>query len=282
MTQAMKRITLTAPRATGQRFIAATSEPIEMASIAAILRQAGYTKVPTRKAPTVAVRLMALFDRQAKGMLPLLGKKALLFVPGTNLVELEAVLKDIGFTTHRLPFGDIDNLYARIGDAAPHFCFAGHSDVVPVGDLSSWTIGPFAAELSSGYLFGRAIEKMFGGMIESAHMLEFLGLGMLGCMRRAFMLLAKHRGIDHDLGTIPPEDPATYAMIRKADTLGTFQIESRAQMSMLPRLKPKNYYDLVIEVSIVRPGPISGGMVLRMTTVPCLRRRVTMVSMSAT
>ncbi len=66
---------LTAPRATGQRFIAATSEPIEMASVAAILKRAGYTKVPTRKAPTVAVRLMALFDRQAKGMLPLLGKK---------------------------------------------------------------------------------------------------------------------------------------------------------------------------------------------------------------
>ena len=67
---------------------------------------------------------------------------------------------------------------------------------------------------------------------------------------------------------VPPEDPAVYAMIQKADTIGVFQIESRAQMSMLPRLRPENYYDLVIEVAIVRPGPIQGGMVH-----PYLRRR---------
>jgi error-prone DNA polymerase len=71
-----------------------------------------------------------------------------------------------------------------------------------------------------------------------------------------------------DLATIPAEDPATYAMIRKADTVGTFQIESRAQMAMLPRLKPKTFYDLVIEVAIVRPGPIQGDMVH-----PYIRRR---------
>ncbi|HEY8289972.1 MAG TPA: error-prone DNA polymerase [Acetobacteraceae bacterium] len=97
---------------------------------------------------------------------------------------------------------------------------------------------------------------------------DVLGLGMLGCMRRAFDLLAKHRGVGLGLATIPPEDPATYAMIRKADTLGTFQIESRAQMSMLPRLKPRTFYDLVIQVAIVRPGPIQGDMVH-----PYLRRR---------
>ena len=91
---------------------------------------------------------------------------------------------------------------------------------------------------------------------------------MLGCMRRAFDLLAEHKGQRLDLATIPPEDPATYAMIRKADTLGTFQIESRAQMSMLPRLKPRTFYDLVIQVAIVRPGPIQGDMVH-----PYLRRR---------
>src|SRR5437762_6034640 len=67
---------------------------------------------------------------------------------------------------------------------------------------------------------------------------------------------------------VPPEDPAVYAMIQKADTVGVFQIESRAQMSMLPRLRPENFYDLVIEVAIVRPGPIQGGMVH-----PYLRRR---------
>ncbi|MBV9250813.1 MAG: error-prone DNA polymerase, partial [Acetobacteraceae bacterium] len=97
---------------------------------------------------------------------------------------------------------------------------------------------------------------------------DVLGLGMLGCMRRAFDLLANHRGQRHDLATIPAEDPATYAMISKADTLGTFQIESRAQMSMLPRLKPKTFYDIVIQVAIVRPGPIQGDMVH-----PYLRRR---------
>ena len=97
---------------------------------------------------------------------------------------------------------------------------------------------------------------------------DVLGLGMLGCMRRAFDLLRKHKATDLDLATIPPEDPATYAMIRKADTIGTFQIESRAQMSMLPRLKPKTFYDIVIQVAIVRPGPIQGDMVH-----PYLRRR---------
>jgi error-prone DNA polymerase len=97
---------------------------------------------------------------------------------------------------------------------------------------------------------------------------DVLGLGMLGCLRRGFDLLEEHRGIRLDIATIPPEDPATYAMIRKADTLGTFQIESRAQMSMLPRMKPTTFYDLVIEVAIVRPGPIQGDMVH-----PYLRRR---------
>ena len=97
---------------------------------------------------------------------------------------------------------------------------------------------------------------------------DVLGLGMLGCMRRAFDLIEENKGIRHDLSTIPAEDPATYAMIRKADTVGVFQIESRAQMAMLPRIKPKTFYDLVIEVAIVRPGPIQGDMVH-----PYLRRR---------
>jgi error-prone DNA polymerase len=87
---------------------------------------------------------------------------------------------------------------------------------------------------------------------------DVLGLGMLGCMRRAFDLLESSKATHLDLVTIPAEDSATYAMIRKADTMGVFQIESRAQMAMLPRLKPKTFYDLVIEVAIVRPGPIQG------------------------
>ena len=97
---------------------------------------------------------------------------------------------------------------------------------------------------------------------------DCLALGMLSCMKRGFDLLRDHKGITLDLATIPAEDPRTYAMIRKADTLGTFQIESRAQMAMLPRIKPRTFYDLVIEVAIVRPGPIQGDMVH-----PYLRRR---------
>jgi error-prone DNA polymerase len=97
---------------------------------------------------------------------------------------------------------------------------------------------------------------------------DVLALGMLTCMKKAFDFLAEHKGISLDLATIPAEDPRTYAMIRKADTLGTFQIESRAQTSMLPRIKPRTFYDLVVEVAIVRPGPIQGDMVH-----PYLRRR---------
>ncbi|MCV3739504.1 error-prone DNA polymerase [Rhizobium sp. TRM96647] len=97
---------------------------------------------------------------------------------------------------------------------------------------------------------------------------DVLAIGMLTCMAKSFALLRQHKDVDLDLAAIPHEDPATYAMIRKADTLGTFQVESRAQMAMLPRLKPRTFYDLVIQVAIVRPGPIQGDMVH-----PYLRRR---------
>ncbi|MGG6898055.1 error-prone DNA polymerase [Rhizobium sp. BR 315] len=97
---------------------------------------------------------------------------------------------------------------------------------------------------------------------------DVLALGMLTCMSKAFRLIEEHKGRPIDLANIEQEDQATYAMIRKADTLGTFQIESRAQMAMLPRMKPRTFYDLVIQVAIVRPGPIQGDMVH-----PYLRRR---------
>jgi len=98
--------------------------------------------------------------------------------------------------------------------------------------------------------------------------IDVLGLGMLSALEKCFTLLREHKGLNWDLYHIPEDDLSTYAMIQKADTVGTFQIESRAQMSLLPRLKPKNFYDLVIEVAIVRPGPIQGGMVH-----PFIRRR---------
>ncbi|WP_347301991.1 error-prone DNA polymerase [Croceibacterium sp. TMG7-5b_MA50] len=108
--------------------------------------------------------------------------------------------------------------------------------------------------------------------IEEAGMMkvDILGLGMLGCMRRAFDLLERHKGLhltlDHP--ALQTDDTATFAMIQRADTLGVFQIESRAQMAMLPRMLPEEFYDIAIQVAIVRPGPIQGDMVH-----PYLKRR---------
>ena len=97
---------------------------------------------------------------------------------------------------------------------------------------------------------------------------DLLGLGALNVVHRTFDLIRDHHGENLDMASLPEGDEPTYEMIGRADTVGVFQIESRAQMSMLPRLRPRTYYDLVIEVSIVRPGPITGGMVH-----PYLRRR---------
>jgi error-prone DNA polymerase len=98
--------------------------------------------------------------------------------------------------------------------------------------------------------------------------IDVLALGMLTCIRKAFTLAKQHYGLDLTLANIPQDDPAVYEMVSHADTIGVFQIESRAQQAMLPRLRPKCFYDLVIEVAIVRPGPIQGDMVH-----PYLRRR---------
>ena len=97
---------------------------------------------------------------------------------------------------------------------------------------------------------------------------DVLALGMLSCMRKAFTLLQRHYGLDYTLASVPAEDPKVYDMLCRGDSLGVFQVESRAQMAMLPRLRPRSFYDLVIEVAIVRPGPIQGDMVH-----PYLRRR---------
>ncbi|MGF1562642.1 MAG: error-prone DNA polymerase [Geminicoccaceae bacterium] len=102
------------------------------------------------------------------------------------------------------------------------------------------------------------------GMIK----VDVLALGMLTAVRKAFELLRNHYKISLDLASIPPEDPIVYAMLCRADSMGVFQVESRAQMAFLPRMKPRTFYDLVIEVAIVRPGPIQGDMVH-----PYIRRR---------
>ncbi|MEL6694571.1 MAG: error-prone DNA polymerase, partial [Pseudomonadota bacterium] len=95
-----------------------------------------------------------------------------------------------------------------------------------------------------------------------------LALGMLTCIRKGFALLEQHHGIDYTLATLPAEDPKVYDMLCEADSVGVFQVESRAQMNFLPRMRPRTFYDLVIEVAIIRPGPIQGDMVH-----PYIRRR---------
>jgi len=97
---------------------------------------------------------------------------------------------------------------------------------------------------------------------------DLLALGMLSALRRTFGLIQHHHGVSLSMADIPAEDPATYAMLRRADTVGVFQVESRAQMAMLPRMRPACFYDLVVQTAIIRPGPIQGGMVH-----PYLRRR---------
>ena len=97
---------------------------------------------------------------------------------------------------------------------------------------------------------------------------DLLGLGMLSALRYSFELIAEHEDVHLDLATIPQEDPEVYAMLCEADSVGVFQVESRAQMATLPRLKPRRFYDLVVEVALIRPGPIQGGSVH-----PYIRRR---------
>ena len=98
--------------------------------------------------------------------------------------------------------------------------------------------------------------------------IDVLGLGMLTCIRKGFDLIRSHYGVSHDLASIPGKDEKVYDMLCQGDSVGVFQVESRAQMAFLPRMKPRDFYDLVIEVAIVRPGPIQGDMVH-----PYLRRR---------
>src|SRR5207302_509988 len=97
---------------------------------------------------------------------------------------------------------------------------------------------------------------------------DLLGLGMLAALEEAIPLVRTHEGVDVDLAHLPPDDPKVYAMLQKADTIGVFQVESRAQMATLPRMRPERFYDLVVEVAIIRPGPIVGQMVN-----PYLKRR---------
>src|SRR5690606_37879054 len=136
-----------------------------------------------------------------------------------------------------------------------------------ISDQPLWQLVP----VENAAMDDRTIIQWEKDDLESMGMLKVdcLALGMLTCLRKALDLVRVHRGRDLEIATIPAGDEATYDMVCLADTVGVFQIESRAQMAMLPRLQPRRFYDLVVEVAIVRPGPIQGDMVH-----PYLRRRM--------
>ncbi|MCK6449170.1 MAG: error-prone DNA polymerase [Planctomycetes bacterium] len=148
--------------------------------------------------------------------------------------------------------------------------FPRHLSIHPGGFLLGHEPVSTLVPIENATMEGRTVIQWDKDDIETLGLfkVDLLGLGALAHLHKCFELLREHRGIELSMATIPPDDPATFDRICTADTVGVFQIESRAQMAMLPRLRPRNYYDLVIEVSIVRPGPITGGMVH-----PYLRRR---------
>ena len=148
--------------------------------------------------------------------------------------------------------------------------FPRHLSVHPGGFLLGHEPVDTLVPIEPATMEGRTVIQWDKYDIESLGLfkVDLLGLGSLTAIHHCFNLLSQHKQLDLDMAGIPQDDEATYAMIRRADTVGVFQIESRAQMSMLPRLAPEHFYHLVIEVAIVRPGPIQGDMVH-----PYLRRR---------
>ncbi|MDQ3494118.1 MAG: error-prone DNA polymerase, partial [Pseudomonadota bacterium] len=184
---------------------------------------------------------------------------------GQGEAPMHARLRESGF--------DPDNpLIARVlalaGDLQGHpRHLSQHVGGFVISDAPLWSLVP----VENAAMAERTIIQWDKDDLETMGLLKVdcLALGMLTCIRKALELVREHRGRDLTLATIPGDDPDTYAMIQRADTVGVFQIESRAQMTMLPRLKPECFHDLVVEVAIVRPGPIQGGMVH-----PYLRRRM--------
>lgn len=184
---------------------------------------------------------------------------------------------------HRYDGGDVGDLTSEAGldreeSIVGHFVrlveeirgFPRHLSIHPGGFLLGHEPVDTLVPIENGAMEARTVIQWDKDDVDALGLfkVDCLGLGALTLVDNAFALMREHRSIEMDLATIPGEDSATYDMVCEGDTVGVFQIESRAQMAMLPRLRPRNFYDLVIEVSIVRPGPIAGDMVH-----PYLRRR---------
>jgi error-prone DNA polymerase len=196
-------------------------------------------------------------------------------VPETSLDRVSKILPmygDVDPTAFAAAGLDPDNATHQhlIRLASELLDFPRHLSIHPGGFLLGHEPVATIVPIENGSMPDRTVIQWDKDMIEELGLfkVDLLGLGALNQLHKGFDLLRAHKDLDLSLATIPKEDPATYDMICAGDTVGVFQIESRAQMAMLPRLRPRNYYDLVIEVSIVRPGPITGGMVH-----PYLKRR---------
>jgi error-prone DNA polymerase len=178
--------------------------------------------------------------------------------------QLQSRLSEQGFDPHSPTFVRLKVLVDQLLDQPRHL--SQHVGGFVISEHPLHTLVP----VENASMPGRTIIQWDKDDLETLGLLKVdcLALGMLSCIRRCLDLVAESHGKSFSLASIPAEDPATYAMLQNADTVGVFQVESRAQMSMLPRLKPRCFYDLVVQVAIVRPGPIEGGMVH-----PYLRRR---------
>lgn len=178
--------------------------------------------------------------------------------------DLRARLLDCGFD----PDSAIAEKWGQLAEQM--MSFPRHMSQHPGGFVISHSKLSRLVPVENAAMLNRSIIQWDKDDIDAVGLLkiDILALGMLSCIRRALELVSEQRGERFELRDIPAEDAATYEMICQADTVGVFQIESRAQMSMLPRLRPRVFYDLVIEVAIIRPGPIQGGMIH-----PFLQRR---------
>ena len=195
-------------------------------------------------------------------------------IPATGLDRLarqvshgqwdEGFIRQAGLDPENPALRHLDALVREIQD------FPRHLSIHPGGFLLGHHPVHDLVPIENATMEGRTVIQWDKEDVEDAGLfkVDLLGLGALNLLHLGFDLLRLHRRMDLSLATLPREDAATFDLICRSDTVGVFQIESRAQMAMLGRLKPRNYYDLVIEISIVRPGPITGGMVH-----PYLRRR---------
>jgi len=183
---------------------------------------------------------------------------------GNGETPMEQRLREAGFDPDNPLIGRVLAVTAQLRGHPRHL--SQHVGGFVISDAPLSTVVP----VENAAMVDRTIIQWDKDDLDTMRLLKVdcLALGMLTCIRKAVALVERHRGYAIDLARLPAGDAPTYALIQAADTVGVFQIESRAQMSMLPRLKPETFYDLVIEVAIVRPGPIQGGMVH-----PYLRRR---------